>query len=171
MKFLWCTGNAPGSTHDCAAFAATRLRAFLKEHGLFVRFLVFTWQNSVHPEVVERAFGMLVGLCLVLERPLRIPLFSVHSVVTACMRLQNVCIQQRQVAPTCNGVRGAGREPGTAERTYADQPPEVCLTGGEAAGAWFTAARRATSSKREEITAALRRFGIQRPPDATYRGS
>mmetsp|Transcript_14227 Transcript_14227/g.43142 ORF Transcript_14227/g.43142 Transcript_14227/m.43142 type:complete len:312 (+) Transcript_14227:141-1076(+) len=107
MKFLWCTGNAPGSTHDCAAFAATRLRAFLKEHGLFVRFLVFTWQNSVHPEVVERAFGMLVGLCLVLERPLRIPLFSVHSVVTACMRLLNVCIQQRQAGAWFTAARRA----------------------------------------------------------------
>jgi len=140
MKFMWCTGNAPGSTHDSAAFAATRLRAYLKEHGLFGRFYVstdaafidedwmltpwpqprngsldvykdaFNWQNSVHRQVVERAFGMLLGRWLVLERPLRIPLSRVHSVVTACMRLLNVCIQQRQ------------------------------------AGAWFTAARRAASS-------------------------
>jgi len=182
--FLWRNGDCPASVHDSVVFNTSQLAQYLDEHGLhgyhvasdaaYVEreWMLTPWPNprngrmapcrdafnflhSHERQVTERAFGMLVGRWLILERPLKIPISRVHSVVTCCMRLQNVCIRNGQRASMDNGVRSAAGTERAEVRHYEQQPPRVFLASqlGERS---FNASRGRSSSRRDEITAAAR---------------
>ena len=95
------------SMHDSFAFRQSELFDCLNGHDLFSKYRIagegtytncdwmltansgkltlekdaFNWVNRTHRQVVERAFGMLVGRWLVLERELRILVSRVWPVV------------------------------------------------------------------------------------------
>jgi hypothetical protein len=144
-RFLWVSGDAPGSMHDSAAFNGTALCTLLNQGRLPLDYHVagdgaytesdfmwtpfpeprngslsqskdtFNWIHSTHRQNVERAFGMLMGRWLVLETPLRIPHIQVHAVFTACCRLQNICITRQQEAAADDGM---GEEEGGMARSF-----------------------------------------------------
>jgi len=193
-RFMWSNGNSPGSVHDSVAFERSALFRALERDGLHGNFHIagdgaysdkpwlltpwpeprngrlaedkdaFNWIHSTHRHVVERAFGMLVGRWLCLEGVLRIPHNKVPALVTACMKLQNVCIDRMQAAPNDDGrsrvYRNAQGQP--------VRPPRVFLNT-QAASAQFAGRRaHARADRKVTMTEALRAAGIRRPPGDNF---
>lgn len=193
-KFMWAFGNAPGSVHDSVAFKSSALYGQLSSGAMPARFFLvgdaaysdepflltpwptprcgpipadkdtFNWIHSTYRQNVERAFGMLVGRWLILEHELKVPTSRVHSVVTACMLLQNVCIALNQQAPTDDGTRPCERlRPGASIRQFGQQAPRVLLASAPATQQFAGIRSRATGEHRVRVTAALAQRGILRP--------
>jgi hypothetical protein len=80
---------------------------------------------------------MLVGRWLILERVQKYPHTKVQNVVHACMRLQNVCIQCKQQAPSDDGMGSVELASSSTARTTSRAFAGV---GGEAPTFMFTAA-------------------------------
>lgn len=154
----------------------------------------FNWVHSSHRQCVERAFGarralrftcplacsqnvdrppqspraasgMLVGRWLILERVQKYHHTKVESVVHACMRLQNVCIQRRQEAPSDDGV---GRCETRTSRAFAgsDGKAPTFMFTSAIADANFAGLRTAAgrnADKKAKITKNLADAHIRRP--------
>ena len=195
-KFMWSYGNAPGSVHDSTAFKMSSLHAELQAgkmnnafhlagDGAYTdeEFLLtpwpeprngklaadkeaFNWGHSTHRQNVERAFGMLVGRWLVLEGTMRVPYSRIPSVVQACMKLQNVCIERAQAAPLDDGQRTGD---GAPSRMYRSAKPVVSLTSTPADRTFSGQRGQARTVKRAALTDALRLAGIEKPQQARMR--
>ena len=198
-KFLWANGNAPGSMHDSSAFQQSELFECLNKQGLFGKYRIaddgayadcewmltpwpeprsgklasdkdaFNWVNSTHRQVVERAFGMLVGRWLVLEHELRIPVSRVLPVVEACMKLQNLGIDRRQAAPADDGARTCELN-GASPRFFKDRKPRFMFTD-EPMPRHETGQRAHSSneSRRARLTRKLAEANVTRPAGDNIR--
>lgn len=119
---------------------------------------------------------MLVGRWLLLERVQKYPHTKVSAVVSACMKLQNVCIRHRQPAPYDDGKGSSElRKRGATSRVFTGiggvQPSFIL--GAATADANFAGLRTAAAGrnidKKAKITKALSDAGICRPAGNTAR--
>lgn len=119
---------------------------------------------------------MLVGRWLILEHVQKYEHTRVESVVHACMRLQNVCIANRQTAP-CDDGKGSYElgTRGAVSRTFdgaGSVVPTFMLTS-TVADANFaglrTAAAQHAGDKKTKITKNLFDAGVRRPIGTTRR--
>ena len=79
----------------------------------------FNYYLSVHRQVVERAFGLLVARFGVFWRPLQVSFDRIPLLISACCRLHNLCV--RRFGITTAGVACGDCQPGVdAEARYTD---------------------------------------------------
>ena len=135
-KFLSISSQCCSSTHDSTAYVLTSLSKAIKEGLLDSRFHIvldeayictdqeltpwkgrqlsvkqdsFNYYLSLHRQVIERAFGLLVQRWGIYWRPLRISLDRIPLVVNVTCKLHNICVDRftssQKVIPYNGGPR------------------------------------------------------------------
>jgi hypothetical protein len=114
---------------------------------------------SLHRQVVERAFGILVQRWGVFWRPLRVKFDKIPLLIRVCCKLHNFCIDRFGVGESITIARGDAQIGDNASFALTDG------TGGLGRG------RRSdleVSSNRDTIVARLRTMGFIRPAHSRY---
>ena len=123
LRFLWASMKSPGGTHDSLAWSVTDMCSMLKHNppprGYYIvgddayvgsdymmtpypgrksmtkAKSAFNFYQSRCRITIERAFGVLVQRWGILRRALRGSLFHNVAAIRCCMRLHNLCIDQK----------------------------------------------------------------------------
>lgn len=124
LRFRMISMRCAASTHDSTAFNSSTFSAFLQAGGLPEAYhivmdeaypcrgqILSPWKGrslsaakdnmnffiSLHRQVIERAFGVLVARWGILWRPLRVKLSMVPIIITVCCKLHNICMDRSGV--------------------------------------------------------------------------
>lgn len=75
----------------------------------------FNYYLSLHRQVVERAFGLLVARWGIYWRPLRVEFKHIPLIISVTCKLHNICVDrfgQEHVEPYIGGMRDMDYQPG-----------------------------------------------------------
>jgi hypothetical protein len=118
----------------------------------------FNYHLSLHRQVVERAFGLLVQRWGVFWRPLRVAFKRIPLLIRVCCRLHNLCIQRFGHGESIRVARGDVRPTDIASVLYTD-------------GTGLFRGRRSdrdVSNVRDSIVERLRQLGKIRPAHSRF---
>ena len=136
-----------------------------KGKSLSVEKDAFNYYLSLHRQVVERAFGLLVGRWGIFWRPLRFSTHQIGLVVEVCCKLHNLCIDS------------FGSKPGSYTVSYLDknwdrqcggQPDCHVLWTDDVEVRQGARTDLHTSTGRDILTEHIQRLGLSRPPHSKY---
>jgi hypothetical protein len=118
----------------------------------------FNYHLSLHRQVVERAFGLLVQRWGVFWRPLRIAFHRIPLLIRVCCKLHNMCIEHFGAGLQVGVARGDIRVGDIASVLYTD-------------GTGMYRGRRTdldNTETRDFLVRRLRRLGIKRPAHSQF---
>jgi hypothetical protein len=120
-KFLHISMRTCSSTHDCTAYLVSGISEIIRKKllPLWAHIVLdeayrctdqelspwkgrhlppdkdaFNYYLSLNRQVVERAFGLLVGRWGIFWRPLRFTIRKIGIIVTVCCKLHNICVDR-----------------------------------------------------------------------------
>jgi hypothetical protein len=129
---------------------------------------VFNYYLSLHRQVIERSFGLLVQRWGILWRPLRVALVKVPVIITALLRLHNICVARfgKRSPSVPIDMEEITATPHSGRR---DEPNvNVTWTDGTGGGGQGCRSDLLDNSKREHFTETIFRGGFTRPLHSVF---